>query len=127
MPARTKFTMEMMPFNFGGPDDYLKLIKGVDRKAFAVHLNACNVMNCPDRMHHNGAVIRERFCKLGPWIASCHAKDLNWENYPQVCLREVIPGRGKIDYKAAIPVAVAIFSQKAGVSGDVGDVKQFLK
>lgn len=100
-PTHTKFTIEMMPFSFpSGPDDYLKLIKGVDRKAFAVHLDACNVMNCPDRMYHNGAVIRECFRKLGPWIASCHAKDLNWEDYAQVCLREVIPGRGKIDYKA---------------------------
>jgi sugar phosphate isomerase/epimerase len=25
---------------------------------------------------------------------------LDWENYVQVCLREVIPGRGQIDYKA---------------------------
>ena len=50
-------------------------------------------------MYHNGAVIRECFRKLGPWIASCHAKDLDWEDYVQVCLREVIPGRGQIDYK----------------------------
>jgi sugar phosphate isomerase/epimerase len=100
-PARTKFTIEMMPFNFpSGPDDYLKLIKGVDRKAFAVHLDVCNVMNSPERMYHNGAVIRECFRKLGPWIASCHAKDLAWEDYVQVSLREVIPGRGQIDYKA---------------------------
>ena len=56
-------------------------------------------MNSPERMYHNGAVIRECFHKLGPWIASCHAKDLNWEDYVQVCLREVIPGRGQIDYK----------------------------
>jgi len=99
-PTRTKFTIEMMPFTFPtGPDDYLKLIKGVDRKAFAVHLDACNVMNSPERMYHNGAVIRECFRKLGPWIASCHAKDLDWEHYVQVCLREVIPGRGQIDYK----------------------------
>ena len=100
-PTRTKFTIEMMPFNFpSGPDDYLKLIKGVDRKAFAVHLDVCNVMNSPERMYHNGAVIRECFRKLGPWIASCHAKDLAWEDYVQVSLREVIPGRGQIDYKA---------------------------
>ena len=99
-PRRTKFSIEMMPFNFpSGPDDYLKLIKGVDRTAFAVHLDVCNVMNSPERMYHNGAVIRECFHKLGPWIASCHAKDLNWEEYVQVCLREVIPGRGQIDYK----------------------------
>ena len=100
-PRRTKFTIEMMPFTFPtGPDDYLKLIKGVDRKAFAVHLDVCNVINSPERMYHNGAVIRECFRKLGPWIASCHAKDLDWEHYVQVCLREVIPGRGQIDYKA---------------------------
>jgi len=100
-PRRTKFSIEMMPFNFpSGPDDYLKLIKGVDRKAFAVHLDVCNVMNSPERMYHNGDVIRECFHKLGPWIVSCHAKDLNWEEYVQVCLREVIPGRGQIDYKA---------------------------
>ena len=38
-PTRTKFSIEMMPFNFpSGPDEYLTLIKGVDRKAFAVHL-----------------------------------------------------------------------------------------
>jgi len=100
-PRRTKFSIEMMPFNFpSGPDEYLRLIKGVDRKAFAVHLDVCNVMNSPERMYHNGDVIRECFRKLGPWIVSCHAKDLNWEEYVQVCLREVIPGRGQVDYKA---------------------------
>ncbi len=100
-PTHTKFTIEMMPFNFPtGPDDYLKLIKRVDRKGFAVHFDACNVMNCPERMYHNGAVIDECFRKLGSWIVSCHAKDLTWEAYVQVCLREVIPGRGQLDYRA---------------------------
>ena len=78
-PTRTTFSIEMMPFNFPtGPDDYLKLIRRVDRKAFAVHLDVCNVMNSPERMYANGAVIDECFRKLGPWIASCHAKDLTW-------------------------------------------------
>jgi sugar phosphate isomerase/epimerase len=100
-PRRTRFSIEMMPFNFPtGPDDYLQLIKAVDREMFAVHLDVCNVMNSPERMYHNGAVIRECFNKLGRWIVSCHAKDLKWEEYVQVCLREVIPGRGDIDYRA---------------------------
>jgi len=100
-PTRTKFTIEMMPFNFPtGPDDYLKLIKLVERKAFGVHLDACNMINSPDRMYHNGEIIKDCFQKLGPWIVSCHAKDLEWEEYFQVCLREVIPGRGQLDYKA---------------------------
>jgi sugar phosphate isomerase/epimerase len=100
-PTRTKFSIEMMPFNFPtGPDDYLKLIKKVDRQGFAVHLDVCNVMNCPERMYNSGDVIDECFRKLGARIASCHAKDLSWEDYVQVSLREVIPGRGQIDYRA---------------------------
>jgi sugar phosphate isomerase/epimerase len=99
-PSRTKFSIEMMPYSFpSGPDEYLKLLKAVDRRAFAVHLDICNAINTPQRMYNNGAVIRECFQKLGPWIASCHAKDLAWENYYQVCFREVIPGRGHIAYK----------------------------
>jgi len=120
-PTRTKFSIEMMPFNFpSGPDDYLKLIKGVDRKAFAVHLDVCNVMNSPERMYHNGDVIRECFRKLGPWIASCHAKDLTWEDYVQVCLREVIPGRGQIDYRAYL-------SELAKLPGDAPLMLEHLK
>ena len=120
-PTRTRFSIEMMPFNFpSGPDEYLKLIKGVDRKEFAVHLDVCNVMNSPERMYHNGAVIHECFHKLGPWIASCHAKDLNWEDYVQVCLREVIPGRGQIDYKAYL-------SELAKLPGDAPLMLEHLK
>ncbi|HET9178403.1 MAG TPA: sugar phosphate isomerase/epimerase [Terriglobia bacterium] len=100
-PTRTRFSIEMMPFTFPtGPDDYLRLIRQVDRKGFAVHLDVCNVINSPDRMYRNNAVIEECFRKLGPWIVSCHAKDLDWKRYSQVCLLEVVPGRGKIDYHA---------------------------
>ncbi len=99
-PKRTKFSIEMMPYNFPtGPDEYVKLLKAVDRKAFAVHLDVCNVINSPWRMYNNGAVIRECFQKLGPWIASCHGKDLAWEDSYQICFREVIPGHGHMDYQ----------------------------
>lgn len=99
-PKRTKFSIEMMPYSFpSGPDEYLKLLRAVDRKAFGVHLDVCNVINSPQRMYNNGSVIRECFQKLGPWILSCHGKDLAWEDSYQVNFREVIPGRGRIDYK----------------------------
>jgi len=99
-PRQTTFSIEMMPWNLPtGPDEYLRLIKAVDRKAFAVHMDVCNVMNNPYRLYHNGAVIQECFQKLGRWIVSCHAKDLEWEKEVQVCFKEVIPGRGLIDYK----------------------------
>ena len=100
-PKRTKFSIEMMPYSFpSGPDEYLKLLQAVDRKAFGVHLDVCNVINSPQRMYNNGSVIRECFQKLGSRILSCHAKDLAWEDSYQVSLREVIPGRGHIDYRA---------------------------
>ena len=77
-------------------------------------------MNSPERMYANGAVIDECFRKLGPWIASCHAKDLTWEDYVQVCLREVIPGRGQIDYQAYL-------RGLAGLSTDVPLMLEHLK
>src|ERR1700691_4658234 len=49
-PKRTKFTIEAMGWSLpDGPDSYLKLIKAVDRPAFGVHLDVCNVINSPER------------------------------------------------------------------------------
>ncbi len=100
-PKRTKFTIEMMGWNLpDGPDAYVELIKAVDRKAFGVHLDVCNGVNCPVRFYRNTEFIEECFAKLGPWIISCHAKDLQWITELNVHFLEVIPGRGQIDYKA---------------------------
>jgi sugar phosphate isomerase/epimerase len=100
-PTRTRFTIEMMPWSLpDGPDSYLSLIKAVDRPAFAVHLDVCNVVNSPERFYNNKAVIEDCFGKLGKWIASCHAKDLAWIPEYNVHFAEVIPGRGVIDYSA---------------------------
>jgi len=100
-PTHTKFTIEMMPWSLpDGPDAYLDLIKAVDRRPFAVHLDVCNVINCPTRFYNNKAVIEECFRKLGGWIASCHAKDLAWIPEYNVHFAEVVPGRGEIDYAA---------------------------
>ena len=30
-----------------GPDPYVKLVRAVDRKAFGVHMDVCNVINSP--------------------------------------------------------------------------------
>jgi sugar phosphate isomerase/epimerase len=99
-PQRTVYSIEMVPWIWPtNPDEYLNLIKAVDRKALGVHLDVCNTMYSPARLYNNGAVIRECFQKLGSKIASCHAKDLNWGPGVQVNIQEVIPGTGLIDYK----------------------------
>jgi sugar phosphate isomerase/epimerase len=98
-PTRTRFTIEMMPWSLpDGPDSYVQLINAVDRHAFGVHLDVCNVVNSPTRFYNNKKVIEECFRKLGPWIVSCHAKDLAWVPEYNVHFAEVVPGRGEIDY-----------------------------
>lgn len=100
-PKRAKFTIEMMPWSLpDDPDSYLELIRAIDRSAFAVHLDVCNIISDPRRFYDTGAVIRDCFARLGRWITSCHAKDLQWVPEYNVHFLEVVPGRGKVDYRA---------------------------
>jgi sugar phosphate isomerase/epimerase len=99
-PSRTSFTLECMPWIFPeSADSYLRLIKAMDRKAFAVHLDPVNIMISPEVFFHNGVHIKECFKKLGPYIKSCHAKDLILKQdtfMPQ--FEEVRPGLGGMNY-----------------------------
>jgi sugar phosphate isomerase/epimerase len=98
-PKRAKFCYEMMGWTVpDSPDSFLKLLKAVDREAFGVHLDPCNIVNCPTRFYQNTELLHECFDKLGPWIVSCHAKDLSWEVEYNIHFREVRPGTGSIDY-----------------------------
>ena len=77
-PRRTTFAYEMMGWALPDtPEHYLKLIKAIDRKGFAVHLDPCNAVNSPEKFYDNTALLNACFDKLGKWIVSCHAKDLS--------------------------------------------------
>lgn len=98
-PRRAKFSYEAMGWTMpDSPDRYLALIKAVDRPGFAAHLDPCNLVNSPATFYRNTDLLNECFDKLGPWIVSCHAKDLAWEVELNVHFREVRPGFGKLDY-----------------------------
>jgi sugar phosphate isomerase/epimerase len=98
-PTRTVFTYEMMAWSLpDSPDACLRMIEAVDRKAFAVHLDPCNLINSPERHYRSSEIIRECYAKLGPRIASVHAKDLAWDVEYAVHFREVRIGLGTIDY-----------------------------
>jgi sugar phosphate isomerase/epimerase len=100
-PRRTFFTLEVMGWLYPDtPDNYLRLMKAIDRKQFAVHLDVCNAVNSPEKFYGNAALIGECFRKLGPYIKSCHAKDLEWVVELNVHFVEVIPGKGEMDYRA---------------------------
>ncbi len=98
-PKRAKFAYEMMGWSLpDSADSYVKLIKAVDREGFGVHLDPCNIINCPERFYRNADVLNECFDKLGAHIVSCHAKDLTWDIEMNVHFREVRPGAGSMDY-----------------------------
>ena len=98
-PTRAKFCYEMMGWAMPEtPDRYLRMIRAVDRKAFGVHLDPCNLVNSPEKFYRNTDLLDECFDKLGKWIASCHAKDLTWDVEMNVHFREVRPGTGSLDY-----------------------------
>lgn len=99
-PVRTFYTLETMPWALpDSPDSYLDLIKAIDRKQFAVHLDPVNMINSPRRYYNNGAFIKECFAKLGPMIKNCHAKDIRLGTHLTVHLDEVLLGTGGLDYK----------------------------
>jgi len=98
-PKRAKFSYEIMGWALpDSPDNYVKVIKAVDRAGFGVHLDPCNAVNSPEKIYNNTALLNECFDKLGKWIVSCHAKDLAWEVELNVHFREVLPGKGVMDY-----------------------------
>ncbi len=98
-PKRTFYTLETMPWIFpSSPDEYLSLIKAIDRPSVAVHLDPVNMINSPSRAYRNGDFLRECFSKLGPLIKSCHAKDITLRKKLTVHLDECRPGTGMLDY-----------------------------
>jgi len=100
-PTRTYFTLETMPWAYpDSPDSYLQLLKAIDRKRFAVHLDPVNLVCSPQRYFASGKIIRECFEKLGPYIKSCHAKDIILRNELTTHLDEIRPGLGGLDYEA---------------------------
>ncbi len=98
-PTRTYFTLEMMPWSYpDSPDSYVQLLKAIDRKRFAVHLDPVNIVCSPQRYYSTGKLIRECFEKLGPYLKSCHAKDILLDPRLTTHLDEARPGLGGLDY-----------------------------
>ena len=98
-PTRTYFTLETMPWAYpDSADSYVRLLKAIDRKRFAVHLDPVNLVCSPQRYFGSGRLIRECFEKLGPYIKSCHAKDILLQVKLTTHLDEVRPGLGGLDY-----------------------------
>ncbi|HEV2066739.1 MAG TPA: TIM barrel protein [Thermomicrobiales bacterium] len=98
-PTRTFFALETMPWIYpDSPESYLRLVRAIDRDRFAVHLDPVNLVCSPQRYFGNDDLIRDCFRMLGPYIRSCHAKDITLATKLTVHLEEVRPGLGALDY-----------------------------
>jgi sugar phosphate isomerase/epimerase len=99
-PTNTHYCLETMPWVLpDSADSYLSLIEAIDRPKFGVHLDPVNMINCPARYYDNARFLRDCFEKLGPWVVSCHGKDILMREQLTVHLDEVRPGLGKLDYQ----------------------------
>jgi sugar phosphate isomerase/epimerase len=132
-PKRTKFTIEMMGWSLpDGPDAYLKLIRAVDRPGFAVHMDVCNGINSPAKFYRSGEFISDCFRTLGPWIVSCHAKDLQWVTELNVHFLEVVPGRGEVDYRtyltelSKLPIEAPLMLEHLKTAEEYDDGKRYI-
>ncbi len=112
-PKRAKFALEMEQYSLpDSVDMYVKLIEAVDRPAFAAHVDPVNLVLTPRTYFDTGGLIREIFAKLGPWIVSCHAKDIILHHQAALHFDEIIIGKGTMDYRAFL-------SALAGLGRDV--------
>ena len=109
-PRNTCFSLEPMPWMCPeSPEEYLQLIKDIDREGFAVHLDYANMINSIGRYRDSSGFIRRCFELLAPHIRSIHAKDLLLDDVRlPLCIEEVAPGKGSIDLGLVLKLADAL-------------------
>ena len=105
-PKRAYYTLEPMPWMIpDSPDCCLQLIRDVDRKQFAAHMDFVNMINCPRRFLAYEAFVEECFSKLGPYIKSTHLKDIRLDPMKLTThLKECSPGEGSLDFCAILRI-----------------------
>jgi sugar phosphate isomerase/epimerase len=102
-PRQSYYTLETMPWMYpDSVDSYLSLIEAIDRPRCAAHFDPVNLVNSPQRYFHNRDLIRDFVAKLGPYIRSCHVKDIALGKNLTVHLDEVRPGLGGLDHAALL-------------------------
>jgi sugar phosphate isomerase/epimerase len=120
-PKNTFYALETMPWSYpDSVESYQRLIKAIDRKQFGVHLDPVNLITSPQVYFNNGELIKNAFKKLGPYIRSCHAKDivlLDDKLTPH--LPEIRAGLGNLDY--------AVFLQELSKLKDIPLMLEHLK
>lgn len=100
-PKNSFYTLEPMPWMFPHSiEDLTRLVKDVNRDAFAVHVDMCNLINSFDKVYATGKYVHEFFREFAPLIRAVHAKDTVIGKHLTLHIDEAIPGDGVFDYDA---------------------------
>ena len=116
-PVHTFYCIEPMPWMIpDSPDSYLQLIHDVNRRAFAVHMDFVNMINCPRRYLAAEQFIEECFAKLGRWIKSTHIKDTKMHpTRLTTILEECSPGEGSLNWANVLRILDKYLPQNAPI------------
>lgn len=99
-PKKTFYTLEPMPWMHPySPEDYLQMIKDIDRDGFAVHMDIFNMINTPEKYLFNKEFTDNAFSVLGKFIKSCHIKDVIMKTNLTTIIEETFVGNGGFDLK----------------------------
>ena len=96
-PKATYYAIEPMPAMYPmNPDQYLELMRCVDRERFAVHMDVFNWISSPERYFFHETFMEECFEKLGSYIKSCHLKNVSLQKEATFQLKEVPCKEGEL-------------------------------
>ena len=99
-PKNTFYTLEPMPWMHpDSPEDYIKMLKDINREAFGVHLDIVNMISDPKKYLFNEKFTIDAISLLGKHIKSCHIKDVLLESRLTTRLKEVPCGEGGFNLK----------------------------
>lgn len=105
-PKNAKYSIESMPWMIpSSPDEYVKLIKDVNRSSFACHLDIVNMITSPRRYFFNEEFLTECFEKLSGQIVSCHLKDIRLREEFTFQLEECACGKGNLNIPLFLELA----------------------
>ena len=109
-PVNTCYTLEPMPWMYPHDEqDVLRLIKDIDRPAFAAHVDMVNLVNSYDKYISTGEMTGRFFGALKPDIRSVHLKDTRIvPDRLTLHIDEALPGEGEFDYPALLRNCAAL-------------------
>ena len=105
-PRKAFYCIEPMPWMVpDGPEEYLQLIRDVNREQFGAHMDFINMINSPRRYLAAERFIDDCFRILGPYIKSTHITDTRMNPTAlTTLLEECSPGEGSLDYEQVLKI-----------------------